>query len=361
MTLSQPQLVDLNSKMNQVFSLDEIEALCFTMGIDFDSLGGEGRGAKIRELIEFCRRRGRDEELVEKVRIERPLVAWPGAPASQGAPAPQAAPGSPAAGGGNQYNYSAHAEGGGTASVNNTIGVAPQPAQPSVGVTQNVGSVTGGTVIGVQIGTLNVNQPLQPEEKITILFLAANPKNTDRLRLDEEVRTIDERLRLAQYRDRFNLEQQWAVRTGDILDAMLRYKPDIVHFSGHGSTDGALIFEDASGAAKPVSAAALGALFEALEGVRCVVMNACWSNTHATQIAKWVDCVIGMSRSVSDVAAIGFAAGFYRSLGEGKSVAAAFKLGKAQIMIDGADDGDEQKTPRLKLRPGVDPASVTFA
>ena len=80
MALSQPQLVELNSKMNQYFSLAEIESLCFDMGIDFDSLGGEGRGAKIRELIEFCRRRGRDEELVAKVRAERPQVAWPGPP-----------------------------------------------------------------------------------------------------------------------------------------------------------------------------------------------------------------------------------------------------------------------------------------
>jgi hypothetical protein len=163
-----------------------------------------------------------------------------------------------------------------------------------------------------------------PAKKITILFLAANPRRTDRLRLDEEVRTIDERLRQAQYRDRFNLEQQWALRTGDILDAMLRYRPDIVHFSGHGSADGALIFEDAVGAAKPVSAAALGVLFHALEGVRCVVLNACWSDTHATQVAEEVDCVIGMSRSVSDDAAIGFAAGFYRSLGEGLSVGRAY-------------------------------------
>ena len=324
MTLSQPQLVDLNSKMNQVFSLDEIESLCFTMGIDFEGLGGEGKGAKIRELIAFCQRRGRDDELVEKVRAERPQIVWPGAPASQPAPA---------SGGGNQYIASGHAETGGTVVVTNNLGGSPQRApgqQPAA----------------------------RPDRKITILFLAANPKSTDRLRLDEEVRTIDERLRLAQYRDRFNLEQQWAVRTGDILDATLRYKPDIVHFSGHGSLDGSLIFEDAAGKAKPVSAAALGALFEALEGVRCVVMNACWSATHATQIAKYVDCVVGMSRSVGDAAAIGFAAGFYRSLGEGKSVGKAFDLGKVQIMLDG---GDEQRTPRLKPKPGVDPASVTFA
>ena len=117
MALSQPQLVELNSKMNQVFSLDEIESLCFDMGIDFDSLGGEGKGAKIRELIEFCRRRGRDEELVAKVRAERPQVAWPGAPA-------------PAGGGGNEYNFSSHAQTGGTAKTVNYIRDKPKTAQP---------------------------------------------------------------------------------------------------------------------------------------------------------------------------------------------------------------------------------------
>ena len=321
MTLSQQQLVDLNSKMNQVFSLDEIESLCFTTGIDFESLPGEGKGAKIRELIAFCQRRGRLDELADKVRTERPQVAWPGAPAP--------ASGAPASGGGNQYNFSGHAETGGTVAVTNNLGVPPQPA------------------------------PIpKPEKKITILFLAANPKNTDPLRLGEEVRTIDEQLRLSQHREKFNLEQQWAVRTTDILAAMRRYKPDIVHFSGHGSADGSLIFEDASGTAKEVSATALGEMFRVLKGVRCVVMNACWSDVHASEIAKHVDCVIGMSRSVSDAAAIGFAAGFYGSLGDGTSVGEAFDLGKVQIMLDG---GDEQRTPQLKPRSGVDFASVTFA
>ena len=95
MALSQPQLVELNSKMNQVFSLAEIESLCFDMGIPFEDLGGDGRGAKIRELIEFCRRRGRDEELVAKVRVERPQVAWQGASAGQAAASPAAGGGGP--------------------------------------------------------------------------------------------------------------------------------------------------------------------------------------------------------------------------------------------------------------------------
>jgi hypothetical protein len=38
-----------------------------------------------------------------------------------------------------------------------------------------------------------------------ILFLAANPKNTSRLRLDEEVREIDDGLTRAKRRDQFEV------------------------------------------------------------------------------------------------------------------------------------------------------------
>jgi hypothetical protein len=46
----------------------------------------------------------------------------------------------------------------------------------------------------------------------TILLLAANPRQTSQLRLDEEVREIDEGLRRANKREQFKLEQKWAVR-----------------------------------------------------------------------------------------------------------------------------------------------------
>jgi hypothetical protein len=60
-------------------------------------------------------------------------------------------------------------------------------------------------------------QPAQPTPtpplKRTILFLASSPINGARLRLDVEMREIDNGLRLAQQRDRFVIEQRWAVRT----------------------------------------------------------------------------------------------------------------------------------------------------
>src|SRR5687768_14148363 len=70
---------------------------------------------------------------------------------------------------------------------------------------------------------------------ITILFLAANPSDGTRLRLDEESRAIDQALRQAEYRDRFEIRQHWAVRIADLQGHLLRHQPHIVHFSGHGS------------------------------------------------------------------------------------------------------------------------------
>jgi hypothetical protein len=43
-----------------------------------------------------------------------------------------------------------------------------------------------------------------------ILILAANPKNSSPLRLDEEVREIDAGLTRARKREQFELEQKWA-------------------------------------------------------------------------------------------------------------------------------------------------------
>ena len=96
-----------------------------------------------------------------------------------------------------------------------------------------------------------------PSGKIQILFLAANPRDTDRLRLDEEVRSIDEALQGGEFRDKFNLETKWAVRVTDLEKHFLKYKPDIVHFSGHGSITSEIILEDDSGKSHSVSSRAL--------------------------------------------------------------------------------------------------------
>ncbi|MBE9507063.1 MAG: CHAT domain-containing protein, partial [Chloroflexi bacterium] len=125
---------------------------------------------------------------------------------------------------------------------------------------------------------------------IKILFLAANPTNTARLRLDEESRAIDQALRQAEYRDKFEIAQHWAVRVADLQGYLLRHKPDIVHFSGHGGQSSEIILEDSSGESHPVSTRALSTLFSVLkDNIRCVVLNACYSEQQARAIAEYID------------------------------------------------------------------------
>jgi hypothetical protein len=52
-----------------------------------------------------------------------------------------------------------------------------------------------------------------------ILTVAANPKTTPRLRLDEEVQAIDEGLRRSRNRDQFGLVSKWALQTDGLRRA----------------------------------------------------------------------------------------------------------------------------------------------
>jgi hypothetical protein len=192
--------------------------------------------------------------------------------------------------------------------------------------------------------------------KVRILFLAANPLDTDPLRLDEEMRTIEERIRAADFGRCFEINQHWAVRLTDLSDFLLRHRPDVVHFSGHGNPNGQVVLEDVTGEAESASVGAIADLFGILGGeVRCVVLNACFSQAQAERIAEHVDCVIGTSRSISDEAATRFAGGFYRGISYGRSVKTAFDLGCNEI---GLASLGEDKSPKLLSRKGVDPTDV---
>jgi hypothetical protein len=178
-----------------------------------------------------------------------------------------------------------------------------------------------------------------------ILVLAANPKGTSRLRLDAEVRDIEAGLRRSKNRDQFELTQAWAVRPRDIQRAMLDVDPQIVHFSGHGSGDEGLVFENEIGLPKLIEGQALAQLFDLFsDRVECVVLNGCYSEVQARSIAQYIKSVIGMTQAIGDEAAIAFSVGFYDALGAGRSVDFAYKLGSNAIAMAGIP---EHLTPVL--------------
>jgi hypothetical protein len=193
-------------------------------------------------------------------------------------------------------------------------------------------------------------------DQVKILFLSANPKNITHIRLDEEVREVDEKIRMGEFRDQLALIPHFAVRPGDLMQTLLRHKPHILHFSGHGSATEGIVLEDNNGRTQLVSTDALAGLFRTIkDNLRIVLLNACYSAVQAEGISQIVDFTIGMNKAIGDHSAIVFSAAFYQGLAFGRSVKESFELGITALMLEGIP---ESQTPVLLTKKGVDAAQA---
>lgn len=175
------------------------------------------------------------------------------------------------------------------------------------------------------------------QQRIRILFFAANPLGPAQLNLGREVREIEGALARARLRDRFELIQAHATRPKDFLRRILEEKPEFVHFSGHGTDEGLYMLDDED---QPVllptkTLADVFKLFSQVVG--CVLLNACFSATQARQIREYVPHVIGTSQKLEDTHAIEFAALFYTAIGEGQDIAFAFEFARLGLDLEGGE------------------------
>jgi hypothetical protein len=183
---------------------------------------------------------------------------------------------------------------------------------------------------------------------INILFLSANPAKTKKLELIDECNKIEYEL-YAAGNDKFTFKQHHDISLDNLRKQVFRHKPQIIHFSGHGSEESELIFKGRNGEVQTVPQGALSEFFELLnkdEEIFLAFLNACYSEEQAKAISKHVNFVIGMSRPISDEAAIKFAVSFYSSLGFGKSVEDSFKFAKIDLKFQSIP---EETTPVLLI------------
>jgi hypothetical protein len=189
-------------------------------------------------------------------------------------------------------------------------------------------------------------------DKIKVLIVASNPPDTKVLRIDKELREIRESLRLSKRRDDFSLEICPATRWRDFARYLMDYQPHVLHFSGHGEQAEGLFLESDDGKSMAVDKTWLGGVIRLLkDNLCCVVLNACWTNDVADEVATYIDCVIGMRRAMNDDAAIAFSSAFYGALGNDRTIQTAFELGQIQI---GPVKDTFAYVPQIKWREGVD-------
>lgn len=70
--LDQSYLIQLHTFLTSYLNEEELRDLCFQLGINYEDLGGTGRTARARELVQYCHRHGLIPELVQRCRALRP-------------------------------------------------------------------------------------------------------------------------------------------------------------------------------------------------------------------------------------------------------------------------------------------------
>lgn len=173
-----------------------------------------------------------------------------------------------------------------------------------------------------------------------ILIIQASPLGTAPLRLSEEVRVIEESFK----NNGLNVDMHvvGAMKRSDLQSLLVTYRPEIVHFSGHGNQVGELYFENNDGKIEPIAADILESVFVRFKSaVNFVVLNACYSEYQADAISKHIPYVIGMTNPIKDRSAIIFSAMLYKALALGCPVEEAFDLAKNEVVIQSGKDEAE--------------------
>lgn len=173
-----------------------------------------------------------------------------------------------------------------------------------------------------------------------ILFLASSPADLARLKLEKEFVRLSSSLQdgIVEYK----LVAEWAVTPSSLQKAILKHKPNIIHFSGHGEENQGIYLQDSQANAKLVSQAAIENLFRIFArklSIDIVLLNSCYSEDQAVGIRKHVNYVIGMKDAINDDSAIEFSTGFYRGLvDEDNDIEFAFDLAVNLIQLEGLYD-----------------------
>ena len=199
---------------------------------------------------------------------------------------------------------------------------------------------------------------LKKQRKLDVLYSTANPDSASPLRVDVEMRQVQEEVRRSKLRDNIALHYRPAANLKSIQDGLNDLSPGIVHFSGHGNYSGIAVdhakVKPPSG--KIVSFDLLAKAIKAVDNPpHVVVLNACHSTEAKSAFLPPAKALVLMGDSISDFAATAFAAQFYAAIASGQSLQAAFDQGVVAVATVSLA---EEKTPQLLVAKGVNPRKL---
>ncbi len=211
------------------------------------------------------------------------------------------------------------------------------------------------TLVGVALRELRAPKV----ERLRVLILGAASEGD--LRVGREQKRIRAAVESALHRDLIELDVRPAATTSDLLDGITKFRPHVVHFSGH-SNDDLIVFEnelDEHHRGVIVTAQAFANAVAATDDPPLLVLlNSCNS---ASQIDKLIEEVtpfaIGMADEIDDGDAITYAAQFYAAVANGQSIRSAHLSAQAALELAGLSG---QELPTLAYADDVDPSTTVL-
>ena len=199
--------------------------------------------------------------------------------------------------------------------------------------------------------------PAPKQEKLRVLMLGASAEGD--LRVGREQKRIRAAVESALHRDQIELDVRPAATTADLLDGITKFRPHVVHFSGH-SNDDLIVFEDEADEPHEgviVTALAFARAISATDDPPLLVLlNSCRSAAQIDDlVARVVPFAIGMADSIEDADAINYAAQFYAAVANGQSINSSHLSGQAALELAGLESAD---LPTLAWAPDVDPSAT---
>jgi hypothetical protein len=209
---------------------------------------------------------------------------------------------------------------------------------------------------GVMIRSVSVRE-LKKKRPLSVLYLSANPSRRHPLRVEAEMKRVQEAIRGSKYRDNVELHYRPAADLHSLIDGLNDHRPQIVHFSGHGNSLG-VATDTGSTAKASTKAVSFELLAKALAATddppEIILLNSCESSGAKKALIPPAKIIITMRVSVTDAAAAAFAIRFYAAIASGQSVKAAFEQGKVAVE---AVSISESGTPELSFAHDVNPAT----
>jgi len=174
-----------------------------------------------------------------------------------------------------------------------------------------------------------------------ILFIGVNPKDVRQLNLKNEINAIEDIIENQPIQNRYKLKVRNGVTKSKMIQLIGRYKPDILHISGHGNEDSTMVFEDGEGYSDTIFTRQLGDLLNNYSSfIKCVLLSACYSLNDIENFSENIYCTIGMKTSISNVKAIEFSKSFYQELVLNNDFQEAYRLGVDSINLSEENDSD---------------------